>query len=189
MARTTIRVPNTNLKLTPDVVRDAGDSLCDAIKALTATAGQTLDDHWTAGDLEATLVLWQQLKDVNKEVEEARKKLGALIELFGKSILPTEFELRGFDQFRSPSACRSFTMRTEYTARVVDKEAGYVWLRENGGADLIQETVNAGTLKSFLVSKLNDEGVEPPEEVIKLNSFSVIGSNKYTPKPDKLKLK
>lgn len=45
------------------------------------------------------------------------------------------------------------------------------WLRDNNHADLIKETVNAGTLKAFIKASIK-KGETFPEDIIKVTPFS-----------------
>ena len=62
------------------------------------------------------------------------------------------------------------------------KDKGFKWLRENGLGDLISETVNAGTLASAMRNMILDQGIEPPDDVIKVTTYKATSINKYTPK-------
>ena len=100
-----------------------------------------------------------------------------------KHTLPQRFETVGEDtKVRVPELARSFYKQTKYGAKMKDQEAGYAWLQDNGGQDLIKETVNAGSLSAFLREKLKEEGIEPDPDVIEMTSYATIGSSKYNPK-------
>lgn len=126
--------------------------------------------------------LFFQMKEANAELEAARKKLGAEFERFNKSVLPEFLDTHDTDMVRVPELGRSFYINTQYSATITDTDSAYEWLRGNGGEDLIRPSVNAGSLKSFVLSKIEEENVQPPEDAIKINSYRQIGSSKYTQK-------
>lgn len=53
----------------------------------------------------------------------------------------------------------------------IDKEAAFAWVRENGYEDLITETINGSTLKSFL-KEMKAKGEEIPEDAFKYQPFT-----------------
>lgn len=116
--------------------------------------------------------------DLKKQLTRIYHVMNAL----DKNVLPKLFDHHGVDMVRIPELGRSFSLRQMTTASMLDKEAALAWLRDNGHGDLIQETVNAGTLASFIRNMILEEGTEPPEELFKVNSYKTIGSNKYNPK-------
>tara|TARA_Y100000310_G_scaffold324866_1_gene387314 strand:+ start:6373 stop:6903 length:531 start_codon:yes stop_codon:yes gene_type:complete len=123
------------------------------------------------------------------EVKEFHKKLDAITKRFyhvmnrtDKTHLPKRMEEYDVDKIRIPSLARSFSVLEKTSASFVDKEAGFKWLRDNGHGDMIQETVNAGTLAAFCRSLLSEEGIEPPSEIIRVNSYNAISITKYSPK-------
>jgi hypothetical protein len=117
------------------------------------------------------------------DVKAALNRLYHVIDAMDKFVLPTLLEHHGIDMVRVPEIKRSFSIRQMMTASIVDKEEGMKWLRENGFKDLIQETVNAGTLASTFRSMILDQGIDPPEEIFKVNNYKKISVTKYTPKP------
>lgn len=116
--------------------------------------------------------------DLKKQLTRIYHVMNAL----DKNVLPKLFDHHGVDMVRIPELGRSFSLRQMTTASMLEKEAALAWLRDNGHGDLIQETVNAGTLASFIRNMILEQGVEPPEELFKVNSYKTIGSNKYNPK-------
>ena len=115
-------------------------------------------------------------------LDKARKQVYAILDSMNKGVLPAMFDASGQDLARVPELGRSFYPTTKYGARVADKEKLYEWLRENNGADLIQETVNASSLAGFLKTMSLDQGIDAPPEVAELTTYKIIGSSKYTPK-------
>lgn len=123
-----------------------------------------------------------QLKTQYEELDRARKKFFHLVERLNKGIIPARMDLAGTDMLRVPEIARSFSKQEKMSASTVDKDALFEWLRDIGQEELIQETVNSGTLASFCRRMMLDEGIEPPEDAVKLTTYNVIGVTKYTPK-------
>lgn len=124
-----------------------------------------------------------EMKGLYTELDAALKLVYAQVERLNKGILPKRVSDAGMDMLRVPAIGRSFSVQTKYSASLIDKEAGFKWLRETGNASIIQETVNAGTLASFCRAMILDQGLEPPADIVKVSTYDTIGITKYTPKP------
>ena len=134
------------------------------------------------GSLVDALKFFHYLDTQYDALDKARKQVYATLDGMNKGMLPAMFDASGQDLARVPELGRSFYPTTKYGARVADKEKLYDWLRENNGADLIQETVNASSLAGFLKTMSLDQGIDAPPEVAELTTYKIIGSSKYTPK-------
>ena len=130
---------------------------------------------------EIAKVYWS-VKGHRDRAKELATRLYHIQNAFDKGIIPAQFEKREVDMIRVPEMARSFSLRTNTSASMTDREGGMAWLRKNGHEDLIQNTVNAGTLASFARNLLLEEGVELPEEYFKVSTYNSTGSAKYTPK-------
>lgn len=124
-----------------------------------------------------------------KELHDAAKKIITRLyhvsNSYDKGIFPAQLEKRDLDMVRVPELGRSFSIRTNTSASMLDKPKAFEWLRDNGHEDMIQETVNAGTLASFARSLQLDEGIDLPDDIFKVTTFNTVGSAKYTPKEGK----
>lgn len=125
-------------------------------------------------------------KEAYGELDEAVKLIYHQVERINKGLLPKRLRDSDTDGLRVPSIARSFSIRTQYSASFLDKEAGFKWLRETGNESLITETVNAGTLASFCRNLILEHGIEPPADVVKMSSYDAMSITKYTPKPNAL---
>ena len=52
--------------------------------------------------------------------------------------------------------------------------------------DMIQETVNAGTLSAFIRNMILEQGIDPPEDIVKVSTYSTTSMVKYRPKPSEV---
>lgn len=167
---------------TAQLIAEQADRITDHLAKLTALCEMKLAQAINAADYKEAFAVFYATNEANKSLDAARKALGAAYERMNKQTIPELFETLGTDMYRVPELERSFYPLVQTSASMVDKDAGMEWLRENGGSELIQPTVNASTLKSFLSELLSEEGVEPPADLIKVSSYTIVGSSKYTPK-------
>lgn len=114
------------------------------------------------------------------------KRLYHFKDFLNKNLVPDRMRTYGMDGFRVPEIARSFSIVEKTSASFIDKDAGLEWLREIGQGDMIQETVNAGTLSSFCRNMLLEEGREPPEGVVKMTTYDTTSVVKYRPKAGEL---
>lgn len=62
-------------------------------------------------------------------------------------------------------------LTSDMHVQVVDKDKAKEWLQDNGHGDLIQETVNAGSLKAALAQRIKKGDGTPPQDLFKLTLF------------------
>ena len=120
----------------------------------------------------------KQYEDINEQV----KKLYRHVDKLSKVIIPEAMDDAGVDKIRVPEVATSFYPLVKYSASMLDKGAGFQYLRDNNAGALITETVNASSLSAYLRDRLVNEGVEPPEDVFKFGIYKITGMSKYTPK-------
>lgn len=167
-----------------------GDNGCRGLENITAEIDglangleQFLDsnaiDNYELADVATFFFL---LKERYETLDKAVKRLYHVKNRIDKGILPAKMEHAGTDMIRVPEIARSFSKQEKMSASMADKEATFQWLRDIGQEELIQETVNSGTLASFCRRLMLDEGIEPPEDAVRLTTYYTTGINKYTPK-------
>lgn len=159
--------------------RAAGDLTASLIE-LRGTVDKLRDDPQVNAAVAARVLF--VLKEAYAQLDAATKQLYAIRDLLDKTIVPTKMDAEGVDMVRVPEIARSFSKQNKMSASLIDKEKGFEWLRSIGQGDIIQETVNAGTLAAFVRNMIIEEGVDPPEDVVKVNTYNTTGINRYTPK-------
>ena len=102
--------------------------------------------------------------------------------MLDKHLIPLRLKDAGLDLIRVAAVARSFYVVTKTSATMLDKVRGFDWLRANGQGDIIQETVNAGTLSAFCRSLILEQGIEPPSDIIKVSTYDTTSMTKYRPK-------
>lgn len=122
------------------------------------------------------------IREAHAALDAQVKAVYHLRDRLDKNILPERLDTHGTDMTRVPDLGRSFSITHRLSVSFIDREAGFEWLRGLGQGDLIQETVNAGTLAAFVRNLQINEGVDPPEDVVKLNPYRTISVTKYSPK-------
>lgn len=177
----------------PDIFKDIDDlaetfgfiykSLEGAGARLEALGEKLANDKTIPMVAVATMLF--RFKSIYEDMDKSSKRIYHVKERLSKGVLPERMKDEGLDMLRVPELARSFSHQTKMSASFLDKELGFKWLRDIGQGDIIQETVNASTLTSFVRNMILEEGVDPPEDVVAVNTYSEIGITKYTPKEGK----
>lgn len=106
-------------------------------------------------------VLEDQLKIVNKEFDFLRI-----------TKIPTKMEEDGVDRINVTGIGRvSLTADMHVSVKADQKPEFFVWLRDNGRGDLLQENINPSTLKAA-VKKMFREGEEVPDQLLNVSPFT-----------------
>lgn len=106
--------------------------------------------------------LTDQLKDVNSKIEELNE---TMVEIMINEEMPS---------FKRSGRTFFLNTRTFASPKGGQREAMHNWLKENGFADLIKETVHSSTLSSFAKEYI-DENDELPEDLAEvLNVYDKI---------------
>lgn len=155
-----------DLKRSTVELRQAAEQMNNDAKANSVTAAQS----------------FFFIKEAYSQLDEAVKMLYAVKDFLDKAVVPSKMEADGVDMVRIPELARSFSKQSRMSASFLDKEGGFKWLRDIGQGDIIQETVNAQTLASFVRSMIIEEGVDPPADIVKVSTYNTTSINKYTPK-------
>lgn len=157
--------------------------IVEELDAKIAEIAQMGEAKEKEGLIEAIKFFWAA-KESYQMLDEVRLKLYHVVDKFDRSILPAKFADSEQDLARIPELKRSFYPTTKYSARTVNKEALFSWLRSPSinQSEIITETVNSSTLAGVLKTLMLEQGIEAPEDVAVLTKYQIIGSSKYTPK-------
>ena len=140
------------------------------------------DENFGELTLDELAKVYVEVKSLHAALDQIVKSWYHFKEYFNKRLLPEKLEDMGLDKASIPSIGYTVYPLHKYSASMKDRDAGMDWLRSHEGKDLIKETVNAQTLTSFLRSRMEDEGIDPPDDLFNFNSYTITGMTKYTPK-------
>lgn len=124
--------------------------------------GRYLDPDLPASVLAARLVALREFSDM---LDVIVKPIAGHLDAMKSQILPDAYARDGITTQTLDTGHR-VTLSTKYFASMLpdQKTGAMAWLRENGLADLIYETVNAQTLSAAGKAMIENEGRELPEE-------------------------
>lgn len=158
-------------------VIDALDKIGGAAEALRDHA----ESHPAITPAELGFALFH-LKELYEQADKQIKRVYHIKDAIDKAVLPNRMRDNGIDGFKIPEIARSFSIVEKTSASFIDKESGLNWLRGIGQGDMVQETVNAGTLSAFCRNLVLEQGIDPPPDIVKMNTYSTTSMVKYRPK-------
>lgn len=117
---------------------------------------------------------YKALDDAYDWFDTERKKIYASIEEVSRQIIPEmldENDVSNITLDYGEGLKYRFGKNQRLSCSMPDKEGGMDWLRENGGAGLIQLTVNASSLSSFAKDYAKEKGMDLPPEHFRLSTM------------------
>lgn len=130
------------------------------------------------GKLPDALRYWKTLSDQYEELDKERKRIYQVIEDLSRKALPEMMAEEGVKTISLDDIGYRFTVSQRFSCSMPEKELGMEWLRNNGLGDLIQMTVNAGTLSSAVKKRIEDDGLDVPAELFNTNYMSYTSATK-----------
>lgn len=122
------------------------------------------------------------IKSAYESIDKDVKRVYHVMDMISKFLLPERLQANGLDAIRVPSISRFFSIQSKTSASFLDKEKGFEWLRSIGQEEVIQETVNAGTLAALCRNLILEQGIDPPADIVKVSTYDTTSMVKYTPK-------
>jgi hypothetical protein len=128
-------------------------------------------------DVEATdktnikelLKSFQKLRDVKERLDEHAELIDKMYSQYSYKVIPDAMEAEGFDSIKANGKNYIVAVRTNASIPEHKRTAGFAWLQQHAGAELIVSTVNPRTLTSFIKTYIEETGMQPPEEAVTLH--------------------
>lgn len=130
----------------------------------------------TAREVYPALTLLEMVKkmrelEVQKEAaSEELKIINAHYDVLRLEVIPEKMDAEGIENIKIEGVGRVSLTADMFTA-VTNKVGLYDWFKTNNLADLIQETVNASTLKAFIKRRMK-EAKPYPEDCVRVTPFT-----------------
>ena len=113
--------------------------------------------------------LYLRLSDLAVLTNSCGRAIQDEIKKLSTKHIPEAMEADGLDTFTDKSLKKRFSISVNYSARQVDKDGLYKWLREIDSADIIKPTVNSSSLTALLRNRAEDGEPDPPDGTAILN--------------------
>lgn len=145
-----------------------------AFQDIEIQMADVIDAMRKSGDLAKVCRDYKAMIDGYEAMDKVRKELYAHLEGISRATIPEmlaeedvsniTLEFEGGLKYR-------FGKNRRISISMLNKEAGFDWLKANGGEDLIQPTVNSSALSSFGKEFTKSTGKDLPMEVFKTNEM------------------
>jgi hypothetical protein len=125
-------------------------------------------------DLPKLLTAFRQLQEHKKYLDSLSTDVEKLYQVLSYTIIPDIFQSRNVESMKIGGKNFILSNRLHATITADQKEKAFEWLRKNGLEDIVQPNVNHKTLTSALGNLLEDKGISPPADVIKIHTQNYI---------------
>jgi hypothetical protein len=161
---------------------ETGQDYCvKSIQALIKIIRITMDEAESKGNRAPDLIaLYRRVYNADEVLSEVMKTLGALKDIFKYKLLPEAYEREGISTLTTSERDRvNVVAGIRASILAEDRSEVYRWLRDNGHGSIIQETVNSGTLVSFVKAELEqNRGVHEKIKVEPVGAASLTRGTK-----------
>lgn len=151
------------LKVIESKIKEAETIFAELIDEVKIISGEEAGVNVQSGQLEEACRLFYYARDGYEAVDEARKKLYFQLELMSRGVIPDIMEDKEVKNLTLSDIGRQFVKVNDVSTTVLDKDAAYQWLRDNGKGDLIQPTVHPSSLKSFAKAYMEESQMDLPD--------------------------
>lgn len=129
-------------------------------------------EKWPGMELKDLAPIMRDLQKFKEALKEQLSVINVLFDDIRINIIPAVMEADGIKTATFVDVGRVSITADIYASIVADKkEDAYAWLEEEGLGDLIQETINASSLKATLKDRLKTGG-DIPQELFKVTPYS-----------------
>lgn len=113
-----------------------------------------------------------ELQGRKEELEEQLKGINKEFDFLRITKIPGQMEDDGVDRINVTGIGRvSLTADMHVSIKADKKPEFFVWLRDNGRGDLLQENINPSTLKATIKGMFKN-GEEVPDELVNVSPFT-----------------
>lgn len=131
------------------------------------------------------LAHYYRLKMAREAIDARMKELTKLHQHQQYNVMPKMMINANIRTFTDEGLGIRFGLSSRYSAKMLDKEKGFEWLRSEGQGALIQETVNAQTLGAFAGRYIDETGEELPDDVFEVKQVVYTTTTKAAAKKRK----
>lgn len=141
--------------------KDAVSKLQTVTEVMSKVMGSVNPDN-----IPEILKLFKALHEGSTLVDAIKKVVDSVYDYYATEVIPAAFERNEVDSVHMFG--RNFILSGQFFASIKaeNKEAAFKWLKDNGLSNLIMPNVNSRQLTSALSSKLEDEGITAPSDII-----------------------
>lgn len=115
---------------------------------------------------------FKDLRDKHSSIKEQAAEVWSEVDYLRMTAIPEMMEEMGIDTVKLTDIGRISTT-VQASCSTVNKDALINWLVEHEFGEIVSETVNSSTLKSFVMNQIRDGKEIPDDTIIKFSPYTV----------------
>ena len=114
-----------------------------------------------------------RLREVLEKADQIKTHIQKIYDFMRYTRMPEVMDTHDIESVRIEGIGRVYLL-SDYnvSTKAGQKQAAVEWLIENGFGDIVQETVNASTLKAVIKKEVIAKGKEVPEDLFNVSPFT-----------------
>ena len=118
-------------------------------------------------------ILFRELRDKKAKLKSELRTIEAKIDALTVDVIPDKLAEDGFKNVRVDGVGQiKLSTQAFCSTRAGMSEAVREWMVEHGFGELVTETINPATLKSFIKEQMEHGGDVPPDDLINFQPYS-----------------
>ncbi len=130
------------------------------------------EEKYNGKNLAQVAASFKSLREKHADLKEQAADIWKEVDYLRMTAIPELMEEMGIDTVKLTDIGR-ISLQTQASCSTLDKNKLMDWLREHDSEDIISDTINSSTLKSFVMHRIADGEEIPPDDIIKFKPFQV----------------
>jgi hypothetical protein len=151
---------------------------CNAMRLLADKLYEDTAEAIESNDPIVVATHYSQLRDARELIKDARERLDELETRMSREDVPNVLRANKLPKGIFIEGIGRVGLSQRWSASIIDKDAGFQWLRNNNHEGLITETVNSSTLSAFAKDMFVNHNLELPEDIFKVGQMTITSITK-----------
>ncbi len=140
--------------------------VCGALNKTAEMVRTDTAEAVASNDHVSVIKHYDQVRKLTDQIKEAREALDEMEKKLSREQVPEVMRAHNVKTITIEGVGR-VSLSNRWSCSMLDKEAGFEYLRANNAGGLIIETVNSQTLAAYAKDLSTEKGVELPADVFK----------------------
>ena len=145
------------------------DRVCGGLVKAAEMVRADTDEAIKSADHVILIKHYDQVRKATDQIKEAREALSKMEETLSRETVP-DFMRKAGVKTTTVEGVGRVTISHRFSCSMLDKERGILWLKEQGHAGMVQETVNSSSLGAFAKEMITGKGKELPGDIFKTST-------------------
>lgn len=158
------------------------NELADRLERAVIEGEAAFNAAQATGNPDELARMYVRVDEEYDRLDKARKAMYALLERVSRYMIPEMLQERKIRSLTLEDIKKRVGVSTRISCSIIPerKASAFDWLRDptQQAEALIQETVNAGTLSSYAKQRVEELGMDMPEDMFKMSSMQLTSVTK-----------